>query len=653
MLLPREKRILELLYQEKKELTTNELASTLQMSSRTIKGDIKRLRSELASTGCEIHSKTGRGIWLSYDKSGQRYLNDLLSNDENASSNLPETRKYYIALQILEANDYVSMESISDILYVSKGTIMNDVNRLQTFFDELGLSLEKKVKYGIRVEGSESKKRIAKANVIRKIVVYQGNEVIKKLQPFFKDIDLSYINDILQDAESHYSFILSDTSFIDLITHLAIIVTRVRQGYLCDLEKDDLKNYIDNDKDKIAKYIADKLSLHFLVQLSIGDIAYIYMNLVGAKLQNTKDIIYHDQKMIREISPEVYDTMILMLEEVDYLYGNELVLDDIFKGALFLHLNATFTRLMNSIYLENPLKKSIKEDLGYEFEIATYLSGLIKKRLGFELQEDDICDVALYIGASFKRNSQKKTTTNPRVIVVCGTGMSTSQFIEAKLKLIFPYIEISKILPISKAKNELTSHTQDLVLTTVPLELEDMDILLVTPMLNDEDLENIKQRIAPETGSKKKYINSQYGALISKFSKDISVFHQDCHSKEEVIRMLGSRLIHEGYVDEGFIESVFKREELAPTSIGGHFAIPHSFKGHVLKPGIALMTLKKPIPWGSEKVQIVLMISLDPESQDSFKEIFSELADITKDYPLIDQLLDAKSYKDIINILTK
>ncbi|MEG0366737.1 MAG: PTS sugar transporter subunit IIA, partial [Coprobacillus sp.] len=178
-------------------------------------------------------------------------------------------------------------------------------------------------------------------------------------------------------------------------------------------------------------------------------------------------------------------------------------------------------------------------------------------------------------------------------------------------------------------------------------------VLLVSPMLSDEDIENIKVRIAPETVSKKKYANSQYATLLSKFHKDISIFHQDCHSKEEVIRMMGSRLIHEGYVDEGFIESVFKREELAPTSIGGTFAIPHSFKGHVIKPGIGLMTLRKPISWGNEKVQIILMISLDPESQESFKEIFSELAEITKDYTLTEQLLEAKSYKDIIDILNK
>lgn len=652
MLLPREKKILELLYKKKKELTANELASSLHISSRTVKGDIKRLRSELENTGCQINTKTGRGIWLSYDGDGKKYLDNLLINEENASTILPETRKYYIALQILDTDNYVSMETISDTLYVSKGTIVNDVNRLTSFFEELGLLLEKKVKYGIRVKGSESKKRIAKANVIRKIVVYQGNEVIKKLQPFFKDIDLLKIHEMIQEAESCYSFILSDTSYLDLVTHLAIVVERIKAGNHCDVTVEEFKNYIDNGETKVATYIAKELEEAFYIILTQGDISYILMNLLGAKLQNMTNLAQNDSKTIRSISPEVYDNMVLMLEEVDYLYGEELSQDNTFKCALFLHLNATFTRLMNCIYLENPMKKSIKEDLGYEFEIATYLSGLIKARLDFELQEDDICDITLYIGASLKRKSQLNKSQVTRITLLCGTGMSTSQFLEANLKLNFSNIKITNILPISKAQYELTPDTQDFVLSTVPFTLENIDVLYVSPMLSNQDIENIKQRIAPEKKNRI-FKNSKYGSLLSKIHKDISIFDCDCHSKEEVIRLLGSRLIYEGYTDEGFIDSVFKREQLAPTSIGGSFAIPHSFKGHVLKQGIGLMTLKKPIDWGNEKVQIILMISLDPELQDSFKEIFSELAELTKDYASIEKILEADTFKKVVLILDK
>ena len=109
--------------------------------------------------------------------------------------------------------------------------------------------------------------------------------------------------------------------------------------------------------------------------------------------------------------------------------------------------------------------------------------------------------------------------------------------------------------------------------------------------------------------------------MVSHIKENICFFKCDCRSREEVITLLGTRLIMQKYVDEGFIESVLKRENLAPTSIGDGFAIPHSFKGHIVKPGIGFMTLKKPIQWGEEKVQMILMIALDPKNKDSFRSI--------------------------------
>ena len=38
------------------------------------------------------------------------------------------------------------MESISQTMFVSNGTIMNDMNKLETFFQKQGLELERKVK---------------------------------------------------------------------------------------------------------------------------------------------------------------------------------------------------------------------------------------------------------------------------------------------------------------------------------------------------------------------------------------------------------------------------------------------------------------------------------------------------------------------------
>ena len=59
-----------------------------------------------------------------------------------------------------------------------------------------------------------------------------------------------------------------------------------------------------------------------------------------------------------------------------------------------------FNRLRNKIYIENPLKDMVKEELAYEFDVATYMAGLFYAEYGIKLGENEICDIALYIGAS-------------------------------------------------------------------------------------------------------------------------------------------------------------------------------------------------------------------------------------------------------------
>lgn len=651
MLLPREKKVIELLYRSKGELTTTELANSLNISQRTVKTDVKKIREELKSTGCMIHAKAGKGLWLSYDEDGRKFLDNLLLNQRNLSSFIPEVRKYYIALQLLDSDDFVSMESISHSLYVSKGTIVNDIKKLEIFFEKQGLELEKKVKYGVRIHGEENRLRIAKANVIRSIIVAQGNEASLKLQPFFEGIDLKSINEILQQSEEKFGFVLTDTSYSEMLTHLSIIVKRLFRKKTCFIDEETLQEYREKDEWAICEFMAGKLQDTFGVELSNGDITYIYMNLTAAKLLREALVYSQEPLCLRETSPQTLDTWERIVGQVGEMYGENLLTDSMFKSALFVHLNAMFNRLKNKIHMENPLKTMIKEELAYAFEVAAYMAGLLYAEYNIELGENEICDIALYIGASLEREKAQRKIDQPRVTIVCGTGMGTSQFVEAKLKLFFPDMIINKIIPVSRAEKILDRQGLNFVISTVPLKWEGIEVINVSPLLNENDINKIKAAINPGHIKVEKAANGRYANLFHLMNTRISILKCDCRSKEEAIRLLGGRLYREGYVDEGFIDSVFVREDLAPTSIGYTFAIPHAYEGHVKKQGIGLMTLKHPVIWDNEeKVQIILMLSIDVKLKESFKVIFNELANITKDMMAVDQILNTDKFSDISKI---
>ena len=648
MLLPREKKMIELIYRSKNGLTTFELANALNISQRTVKYELQKIKEELKSSGCRIDSKTGRGIWISCSEEGKKFLDNLLLNEEAPCSFIPEVRKYYIALKLLDSDDFISMESISQTMFVSNGTIMNDMNKLETFFQKQGLELERKVKYGVRVRGTEELIRVAKANVIRSIIASQGNDVSLKLQPFFDDIDLSSLNGILQESEEKFSFVLTDASYSEMLLHLAIIIKRLMKKKNCMIDEENLLEYRKKEEWETCCFLGERVQEVFGVEVSNGDIVYICMNLSAAKLLREALVFSHESEQAGEVPSQTFEAWERIVGSVGEMYGENLLDDNMFKTALFVHLNAMFNRLRNKIYIENPLKDMVKEELAYEFDVATYMAGLFYAEYGIKLGENEICDIALYIGASLQREQAQRKVEQPRVMIVCSTGVGTSQFVVTKLKLYFPDMIITKIVPATRAEAVARQETLDFVISTVPLKLEGVNVIPVSPLLTEHDINKIKMAIHVSPAEPVRRGNEKYATLFKLMDGRISILKCDCRSKEEAIRLLGGRLHQEGYVDEEFVDSVFMRENLAATSIGCTFAIPHAYEGHIKKQGIGLMTLKHPILWGGEeKVQIIMMLSIDVKLNESFKVIFGELADLTKDMTAVDRILKADRFSDI------
>lgn len=52
-------------------------------------------------------------------------------------------------------------------------------------------------------------------------------------------------------------------------------------------------------------------------------------------------------------------------------------------------------------------------------------------------------------------------------------------------------------------------------------------------------------------------------------------FRKEYQTMDEVLSFLNNELIKKGLVDDTFIEAVYEREEVAPTSYGNLVAIPH------------------------------------------------------------------------------
>ncbi len=98
---------------------------------------------------------------------------------------------------------------------------------------------------------------------------------------------------------------------------------------------------------------------------------------------------------------------------------------------------------------------------------------------------DEVSYLATYFQAAIERNMSSK-----RVIVVCHTGYGTSQLL-AQIKREFPEWTIVDIVPMHQLSKRNLDDV-DFVISTVNLDLKDKLHIVVSVLLMESDINNIK-----------------------------------------------------------------------------------------------------------------------------------------------------------------
>lgn len=646
----REKTILNLLFKNQQKFTTSQIAAQLKVSARTIKTDVKRMNAELEKYSCSIQTRQGVGLWLDYGKDGEQFLRTVLYGEQDNAYIAQEARKYYLAAELLLQNGYVSMEAIASKYYVSKGTAVNDFRELEEegFWQKFELHFIKKVKYGIRAEGSETQIRLALTDALKRTFQKNGRMSGGRLQMVFEHVELGQVRECIQRAEERFRYVLTDVSFDEFLIQLAVMGERLLGG--CPMEEaEDVSKEGEQRIELVIQYLRNLLEKLLDVEIPDSEKNYLKTCMQGLRY-HVPMIREQERNKIRGRAPEMFDYMIELLKKVDERYLLELAGDDELAYSMFEHLECMVYRIRSKMFAANPILDSIKKEMFFEYDIASYLASRFSSKYKIEVTEEEIGYIAFHIGASIERSRQRKRQ-NYRVTVVCMTGIGTSQFISMKLKRLFPEMEIVQILS-GKQAAALKPEMQDFVISTVPLgpAPEEIPVIYVSSVLNGQDVkkiqEHMQQKRVPGDG---KAVRCPH--LKKYFHKEITILGCDLKSREEAIELLAGRMQREGYTDEGYTDSVLEREKFSETAVGGLIAIPHAFGDHIKKQGIGLVTIQKPVAWGSEKVQVVLMLALKANEENEFQEIFEEVLELTRDLKLVEQMLKTKKFSELRSIL--
>lgn len=113
-----------------------------------------------------------------------------------------------------------------------------------------------------------------------------------------------------------------------------------------------------------------------------------------------------------------------------------------------------------------------------------------------------------------------------------------------------------------------------------------------------------------------------------------------------------SRLLALGCTTPAFEAAVMERESISSTAFGP-FAIPHTLKMCSPRTCMAVYVSRTPICWGDTAVNLVIMLSFNPNDRKIFYDIFEPLSMILLDSNNLKGALLCRDYTAFIDFLVE
>lgn len=218
-----------------------------------------------------------------------------------------------------------------------------------------------------------------------------GNKYISKFSLTYLDnIDLTYINKVLQNSLSCFDIRLANEGYQYLIFNCATTILHITRGR-------ELTTFINNEMDPAIQNAVKEISnglIYFLGgELSNAEQTYLCTQLaaqciIGNEQPNQKTGLH--TKLHAHILQYITDS-----------YNYDLRNDEKLKRDLTTHLATLLTRLQFNINTPNPLLDDIKQYYPFAYDVT--LDTLLRSAntlLPYPISEDELGYLAVHIGVS-------------------------------------------------------------------------------------------------------------------------------------------------------------------------------------------------------------------------------------------------------------
>lgn len=622
---------------KKEPILIKDIASTINVSERTIRTDISNLNDYLINKNAKIKLIRQKGYIL--DCEDEKKIIDWWGNFNKTEGysllgSLKERQNYLFALLLNELK-YYSVYELMEHLCISKNTLYMYLKNIRKTLSNYNLKLINNTNTGFKVIGTEYDKRKAILDLflINDLQSYLvGFTDLEKL--FLTNIDL----DLLKTLESKhlYSLQLLDSDFYhkNIISTIALAIARVKEGLTINEISIEVPKLMDHALDAIYLFLKE-IENSFSITLPINEINYFILTLsinVPRLIKNPKNHPSESSIIVDELLTSIYETSNLNWTK-----------DKILFEDLVNHIE-NFIKI-SSIDKErkNPILSTIINSFPFAYSLSLTHLGVIGKKYNIFFSEDEVGYIALHIAGAIERHKAKTQQLN--VIIVCGGGFAMSKIIESKINKKFPNkFNIKKTY--SYAEFQLSNISDiDLTITTLPFTQENTPTVYIDMSNIDKAIDDLKYYLTDDQ------INNNVMELFN--PENFYYFDTDKLSKKDLLVKMAVDLEKQNIVSEDFVSSVLERESLQTTLINDVIAIPHSMTMIANRSRVSVAIFPNGIQWEKDKkCNFIFLLAISKTDNEITDNLYDLILNLIDDKAMTKQLLKAYTFHEFKNLLS-
>jgi|GEM_PF-1100875 len=676
----RSRDILLTLLNSSSPISVKNLAEKLNLSVDSVKYSLRQVNYWLRLRNLTIENNSVNGVSIDLGKKDRAQVISELKNLESFSLTLtPVERQRYILLTLLTQQEPVLSKQLAIVLGVSRPTILGDLDQAEQWLSQFQILLDRRPGWGFTLMGKELDLRHAIETILLETIgevsllaLYQGehksfftrvndgNHILTPIPFTLNSLNLDFCGHLVEKIEELSNFFFSDSSHVSLALFLAILISRVKENRIIEPFPEDLISRINERTLEISRETSHRIHQRFKIQVPDDETVNIAMRMLSIRSRQT--LSSEDFSMDETLTTEVIEEIVLkMIQEASKILHPILSIDQKLKRGLLVHMKPAINRLVFNLPIRNLLLPEIKAKYPYIFMVSEKTAKILEESIGCSIPEEEIGFIAMHFAAAMER-LRTVSDTRIKTLVVCGGGCATAWMLVSRIQAEIPELEVLKVCSVFElSERSLKGFGIDLIISTIPLENLEIPTVVVSPLLSENERDDIKSEI--EEIEEKKSAHNHYLAVDSGFSITTLLNKNTIQTQVAAVNWRDAivksckPLLEQGDIDEkyvGGIEDLLVKHGPYMVLAKG-VVLLHAMIGYgVNKVCMSLSTYSPPVNFGHPSNDPVFVgIVFGTVDGRSHLKALSQLSRLLGDQEFISLLEKSQNAQEIIGLLAQ